>query len=638
MIDTASLHTASLYINNQLLSRGLLRDGQPIDFAHVENGGPGTAGETAGRIISIVNDLILRRDRDAQHLESLSAAMRSLRAENAKLTSDLARLSEKKAEERRQAAMASAAEATARSQLRTAEANTRSLKEDVTRMKALVSQTRSACATEVRRRDRQNDALKKQLVEAGRWRGAKTNSFVTTIHVTESSSEEKDELPPAMSTSSEGYDLRSETNAFLAKLAQELSEENEFVLEVMRRTASQLRNMSGYDGGRREEAVVATRRLGCEELSAELEAVMTHMRTILTNPSFVPIEEVVLREEEIDRLKAGWLKMESRWKEAVQLLDGWRKRMAASGRLVCDDDDELRLGLGRLSPERIKEEVGVKGGELETLAEEEEEEAGDEQEEAGDDDNTVERWSSSGLSGGAELGGDEEHLVDASNANKDEDEDEDEDDFVENWRVEQVSLGPHRQPSPPPSSSSPPLPSPPQLSPLRTSSSAGKRGSLQNRRLRPRPTPPTPRPRSPSRTSLDDVLLGGNNNNNNNNNKTKTSIATKLAASERDADAARLRAKLEAARKKGGGRDRGVVRPVIEEPSSSSSSLSSPSSSSIVVRPDVDKRMMVMPSDHGSVKAESLKRVKRGRKVVSRRRSTLSPLELEALLAGGHAT
>ena len=60
MIDTENLRTATLYINNQLLSRGLLRDGQTIDFANVGNGSDDSA--TPGRIIGIVNDLILRRD------------------------------------------------------------------------------------------------------------------------------------------------------------------------------------------------------------------------------------------------------------------------------------------------------------------------------------------------------------------------------------------------------------------------------------------------------------------------------------------------------------------------------------------------------------------------------------------------
>lgn len=61
MIDLENLRTASLYINNQLLSRGLLRDGRSIDFAC-----PGDddyeLADTMGRIMSVVNDLILRRD------------------------------------------------------------------------------------------------------------------------------------------------------------------------------------------------------------------------------------------------------------------------------------------------------------------------------------------------------------------------------------------------------------------------------------------------------------------------------------------------------------------------------------------------------------------------------------------------
>lgn len=62
MIDSENLRTASLYINNQLLSRGLLRDGQPIDFAEPARQSSDAASTTMGRIISVLNDLILRRD------------------------------------------------------------------------------------------------------------------------------------------------------------------------------------------------------------------------------------------------------------------------------------------------------------------------------------------------------------------------------------------------------------------------------------------------------------------------------------------------------------------------------------------------------------------------------------------------
>jgi hypothetical protein len=60
-MESDSLKTASAYINNQLLSRGLLRDGQTIDFARPKDGNGGTSG-TMARVMSVINDLILRRD------------------------------------------------------------------------------------------------------------------------------------------------------------------------------------------------------------------------------------------------------------------------------------------------------------------------------------------------------------------------------------------------------------------------------------------------------------------------------------------------------------------------------------------------------------------------------------------------
>lgn len=61
MVESENLRTASLYINNQLLSRGLLRDGKSIDF--VEPGQTDAElSATMSRIMSVVNDLILRRD------------------------------------------------------------------------------------------------------------------------------------------------------------------------------------------------------------------------------------------------------------------------------------------------------------------------------------------------------------------------------------------------------------------------------------------------------------------------------------------------------------------------------------------------------------------------------------------------
>ncbi|KAG6057509.1 hypothetical protein E4U32_005089 [Claviceps aff. humidiphila group G2b] len=387
MIDTENLRTASLYINNQLLSRGLLRDGDSIDFAGTWLRDEEDAA-VSGRIISLLNDLILRRDRDAEQRESLSMSMRSLRAENLKLTDDLARLHDKHIDAQRKADLATAAESTLKTQLKSAEAHARALKEDVARMKSLVAQTRSSCTMEIRRRDRQIDTLKKQLGEAGRSRGTRANPAITTITVTgEVGSHEWNPTTASLHSSSNNTSegstdtncaLRVMENETILGLARRLTEENDNVTGLMQDTMEQLRDMSGWTADTKSDEHVRKPPV-LEDMVAELDAVMDHMRVILTNPSFVPIEEVVAREEEINRLKAGWVKMENRWKEAVHLMDGWRKRMAVSGKPVCDE--ELQMGI-RLSPIRVQD-MGegsrpTEGHGLSVVKEESEEENGHE--------------------------------------------------------------------------------------------------------------------------------------------------------------------------------------------------------------------------------------------------------------------
>lgn len=60
-MESDNLRTASLYINNLLLSRGLLRNGQAIDFSQPHRTEEGLE-VTMGRVMGLVNDLILRRD------------------------------------------------------------------------------------------------------------------------------------------------------------------------------------------------------------------------------------------------------------------------------------------------------------------------------------------------------------------------------------------------------------------------------------------------------------------------------------------------------------------------------------------------------------------------------------------------
>lgn len=60
-METRNLASASEYVNNLLLARGLLRDGKSIDFAN-EAGDSGDHEETIARTINLVHDLVVRRD------------------------------------------------------------------------------------------------------------------------------------------------------------------------------------------------------------------------------------------------------------------------------------------------------------------------------------------------------------------------------------------------------------------------------------------------------------------------------------------------------------------------------------------------------------------------------------------------
>lgn len=60
-MDSLNLKTASTYLNNLLLARGLLRNGKPIEFARPSKG-EGGAEATMAQIINVVHDMVLRRD------------------------------------------------------------------------------------------------------------------------------------------------------------------------------------------------------------------------------------------------------------------------------------------------------------------------------------------------------------------------------------------------------------------------------------------------------------------------------------------------------------------------------------------------------------------------------------------------
>lgn len=119
---------------------------------------------------------------------------------------------------------------------------------------------------------------------------------------------------------------------------------------------------------------------------------------------------------------------------------------------------------------------------------------------------------------------------------------------------------------------------------------------------------------------------------------TMATIAAKLAASEREADAARVRAKLKAARS---AKRLSLAPPATAQPvpSATTRSLDGPTAIEEESGDPVKKDLSLAEATGAEVaEAPKRKRERRASKVASRRRSTLSPWELESLILGNMPT
>lgn len=205
--------------------------------------------------------------------------------------------------------------------------------------------------------------LKSHLVE--RQRGKRDGLGMTTITIMP-----PPKNPPSRRTAeggdgieTPGYSLRQETTEFLTQLCQNLSDENDSLIAITKNSIQTLKNLQGLSDRLDEEDQSHSQSIQdkslysntnqnshvippsqCEVLAEEMEFVLEQLRALLTNPSFVPLEEVEVRDNEISRLREGWEKMESRWREAVSMMDAWHKRISGGGASI--NIDELKQGMG----------------------------------------------------------------------------------------------------------------------------------------------------------------------------------------------------------------------------------------------------------------------------------------------------
>ncbi len=364
-MDSGSLHTASTYLNNLLLARGLLRNGKSIGFASLEKGTTGT-DHTMAKIINLVHDLVIRRDRDADQRESLATNIHNLRAEEAQRASEVDRLQTKNAELLRNLAIADGQKRSLEASAQKVEASARELKEQMAKMRSTLDQVRAKCVNDIRKRDIELEKLKKHV--SGMQRGATHSSGMKIVQMNPQPPLPKNarEYRSGVPINDENWSLEKETNDFLAAVVNETSTENVALRHIVDGTVTTLKELTGLNQARedsqidpeigipgqykksrvktqsaQEEALVS-----CEDLADQMDVVLGHCRAILKDPSFVSIEEVQIREDEIIKLREGWERMASRWKDAVAMMDTWRKRMLEGGNTV-DLDDLSSLGLGK---------------------------------------------------------------------------------------------------------------------------------------------------------------------------------------------------------------------------------------------------------------------------------------------------
>ena len=235
------------------------------------------------------------------------------------------------------------------------------MREEMQRLRSTLQQVRTNCTIDLRQRDMEIKRLKSHL--DAKQRGSRPPAAVTSrpgadlpteakmsdsaLSAT-SDSEKKEACVPLESPD---YQLNQESPEFLAQLCQSLSDDNESLVALIRSSLARLRALQGAQATesyeRHQQAdrkdTGATRDspdvpASHDALGSELQDALDQIQTILTNPSFVPLEELEIREEEIARLRHGWEKLEVRWKEAAAIMENWRRRVADDGTLVNDGD------------------------------------------------------------------------------------------------------------------------------------------------------------------------------------------------------------------------------------------------------------------------------------------------------------
>lgn len=348
-MDSDTLHTASTYLNNLLLARGLLRNGKALDFAKPTR-------DTRAQTINLIHDLLLRRDRDEENREQIAMTLRTLRVDQTRKDAEIERLRSRVEEKERNLVQAQTENRNTKIEMRKLEAGAKSLQDQLARLKTAVNHIKTQCANDVRKRDMHLERLKTHL--QGQQRGNKGGVVAPLMHTVGGNGSSRGGLAWNASVRDLGdpeYSLKQESNDFLTQLGQSLSDENDGLIAMLRGTLQTMKDLLGLDkdstnvdNATSDESSMLAEDLpiSYDLLAGEMESTLEVLRSVLTSADFVSMEEVEQRDEEIIRLREGWEKMEARWEEVLLMMNAWRTKMESPGGTINLDDLKKGLGLG----------------------------------------------------------------------------------------------------------------------------------------------------------------------------------------------------------------------------------------------------------------------------------------------------
>lgn len=216
-------------------------------------------------------------------------------------------------------------------------------RDETTRLKQLLTQVKSKCANDIRQRDVQIARMKDKLADNAR-RGTGTRqspAFMSTSYATIIQTED-------VIMADEAVALAQETTEELTERCRSLIEENDNLLSILKRTLKMLNALQGletnfgFEDEEEFEDVIGLNVANSEVLAGQLDESLISLKQIVNQPNYVPVEEVIARDEEIARIKQESEKIEQEWKKAIALVDQWNRSLGGP-------PQELGQTLGRLS-------------------------------------------------------------------------------------------------------------------------------------------------------------------------------------------------------------------------------------------------------------------------------------------------